>query len=296
MLAIQGPHARAKAATVDPRFGEVGRFRVERFDYDGVEVRVAGTGYTGEPGLEIAAPNEVAEEIFRALIAAEITPRASARATRCAWRPRFPLRPRTDSTLHHARGGPGLGTRLEERDLSRSRGRGARTRARRRATPHGSRRRPIANRCAMAARCCVEGDGVGTLASGNFSPVLGHGIGMGLLEPGLAPGQPGHGAPAWTRDRGRSRRAALRGQGVVVADYLPHTKDDVASMLEFLGMDSLDDLFAHIPAAVRLSGGLDIEPGLSEPDVAAIFAHLHRGQPGAGDEYDVLRGWGSVRP
>jgi aminomethyltransferase len=31
---------------------------------------------------------------------------------------------------------------------------------------------------------------VGTLSSGNYSPVLGHGIGMGLLEPGLAPGQP----------------------------------------------------------------------------------------------------------
>jgi aminomethyltransferase len=30
---------------------------------------------------------------------------------------------------------------------------------------------------------------VGTLSSGNFSPVLGHGIGMGLLAAGLAPGQ-----------------------------------------------------------------------------------------------------------
>jgi glycine dehydrogenase subunit 1 len=61
-----------------------------------------------------------------------------------------------------------------------------------------------------------------------------------------------------------------------VADYLPHTSDDVESMLEFLGMDSLDDLFAHIPGAVRLANGLDIEPGLSEPDVAAIFAGYSR--------------------
>ncbi len=57
-----------------------------------------------------------------------------------------------------------------------------------------------------------------------------------------------------------------------MADYLPHTAEDVASMLTFLGMNSLDDLFAHIPAAVRLANGLDIDPGLSEPDVAAIFA------------------------
>jgi glycine dehydrogenase subunit 1 len=43
-------------------------------------------------------------------------------------------------------------------------------------------------------------------------------------------------------------------------------------MLEFLGMDSLDDLFAHIPAAIRLTSGLNLAEGLSEPDVAAIFA------------------------
>jgi glycine dehydrogenase subunit 1 len=61
-----------------------------------------------------------------------------------------------------------------------------------------------------------------------------------------------------------------------VADYLPHTSDDVESMLEFLGVNSLDDLFAHIPGAVRLANGLDIEPGLSEPDVAAIFAGYSR--------------------
>ncbi len=43
-------------------------------------------------------------------------------------------------------------------------------------------------------------------------------------------------------------------------------------MLEFLGMSSLQQLFAHIPASVRLARGLDLEPGMSEPDVAAVFA------------------------
>jgi len=43
-------------------------------------------------------------------------------------------------------------------------------------------------------------------------------------------------------------------------------------MLEFLGMDSLDQLFAHIPAAVRLSQGLALPEGATEPDVAEIFA------------------------
>ncbi len=39
-------------------------------------------------------------------------------------------------------------------------------------------------------------------------------------------------------------------------------------MLSFIGMGSLDDLFAHIPEAVRLAGGLDIPAGRNEPDVA----------------------------
>jgi glycine dehydrogenase subunit 1 len=57
-----------------------------------------------------------------------------------------------------------------------------------------------------------------------------------------------------------------------VADYLPHTPAETAQMLAFLGMDSLEQLFAHIPASVRLAQGLDLAPGVSEPDVAATFA------------------------
>jgi glycine dehydrogenase subunit 1 len=56
-----------------------------------------------------------------------------------------------------------------------------------------------------------------------------------------------------------------------VADYLPHTPDEVDEMLGFLGLDSLSHLFDHIPAAVRLVGGLDLADGVSEPDVAADF-------------------------
>ena len=57
-----------------------------------------------------------------------------------------------------------------------------------------------------------------------------------------------------------------------MADYLPHTKEDVEGMLGFLGMASFEDLFAHIPAAIRLAGGLDMPLGRTEPDVAAQFA------------------------
>ncbi len=56
-----------------------------------------------------------------------------------------------------------------------------------------------------------------------------------------------------------------------MADYIPHTTAEVTDMLEFLGMNSLDDLFAHIPDALKLSRGIDIPAGVSEPDAAVLF-------------------------
>lgn len=42
-------------------------------------------------------------------------------------------------------------------------------------------------------------------------------------------------------------------------------------MLEFLGLDSLEHLFAHVPSALKLSQGLQLPDGESEPDVAEKF-------------------------
>src|SRR5690349_16612573 len=56
--------------------------------------------------------------------------------------------------------------------------------------------------------------------------------------------------------------------------FVPHTSDEIEAMLGFLGLDSLDDLFAHIPDAVRLAGGLALEPGRSEADVLDVLGGL----------------------
>ncbi|MHB1250984.1 MAG: aminomethyl-transferring glycine dehydrogenase subunit GcvPA [Acidimicrobiales bacterium] len=66
-----------------------------------------------------------------------------------------------------------------------------------------------------------------------------------------------------------------------MADYLPHTSDDLDEMLSFLGLDSLSHLFDHIPAAVKLAQGLALAPGKTEPDVAEVFegfTKANRGQ------------------
>jgi glycine dehydrogenase subunit 1 len=59
-----------------------------------------------------------------------------------------------------------------------------------------------------------------------------------------------------------------------MADYLPHTDAEIDGMLAFLGLERLDDLFAVVPAALRLVGGLDLADGKSEPDVVAELEAL----------------------
>jgi len=56
--------------------------------------------------------------------------------------------------------------------------------------------------------------------------------------------------------------------------YVPHTDAEVADMLGFMGLSSLEELYSAVPEALRLGAGLDLAPGLSEPDVLARFEEL----------------------
>ncbi|MGG1658074.1 aminomethyl-transferring glycine dehydrogenase subunit GcvPA [Brevibacillus sp. NRS-1366] len=52
------------------------------------------------------------------------------------------------------------------------------------------------------------------------------------------------------------------------------TPDDKSEMLSFLGIESVDELFADIPEDVRFKGSLQIPPALSEPDTVRHFSNL----------------------
>ena len=57
--------------------------------------------------------------------------------------------------------------------------------------------------------------------------------------------------------------------------FVPHTDDEIESMLAFVGLSSLDELFASVPEALRLaSGSLQMDDGLSEPDTLAEMDRL----------------------
>lgn len=185
LLAVQGPAARARLRDVFPEASEVGRFRVERQLWRGVPCVVAGTGYTGEDGVEISVPADAAAGLWQELLAAGVVPAGlGARDT---------LRLEAALPLHGAELGPGItplqaglgwvvawkkGDFRGRHALEVERAAGPKRVLRGIATEG---RRPPRSACAVRH----DGTDVGVVTSGNFSPVLEHGIALALLRPDL---------------------------------------------------------------------------------------------------------------
>ncbi len=74
--------------------------------------------------------------------------------------------------------------------------------------------------------------------------------------------------------------------------YLPHTGEDIASMLQTVGIDDLEALFSTIPADCRFSGDLDLPEALTEWELNDHMQEL-AGNMAVSPEYKVLVGAGS---
>ena len=191
VLAVQGPHALERLAAVFPDAAAVGRFRVAAASWHGTPCDVAGTGYTGERGVEIAVPGAAAGDLWRAIVdEAGIRPAGlGARDT---------LRLEAGLPLHGNELGPGV-TSLQAGlgwvvawDKLEFAGRAAAIAEREAGVSRAlvgiatEGRRPPRSGCAVL----VDGAQAGTVTSGNFSPVLGHGIALAFLPPDVAEGSP----------------------------------------------------------------------------------------------------------
>ena len=183
ILAVQGPHAKERLAAVFPEAAAVGRFKVSQLTWEGTPCVVAGTGYTGEAGVEIAVPNAAAIDLWTAITDAGITPAGlGARDT---------LRLEAALPLHGHELGAGI-TSLQAGlgwvvawSKDEFRGREALDAER---TAGVSRllmgittdgRRPPRADCSVF----VDDQPVGMVTSGNFSPMLGHGIALAFMPP-----------------------------------------------------------------------------------------------------------------
>lgn len=189
VIAIQGPEAREKLAGVCPEAAAVARFAVARFEWRGTECVAAGTGYTGEDGVECAVPAEHAAAFWDAVLATGVVPAGlGARDT---------LRLEAGLPLHGHELGPGI-TPLQAGlawvvrwDKGDFRGREALLVER----ENGPRR--LLKGIAVEGRrpprqgqsVLRDGAVVGVVTSGNFSPELGHGIGLAFVPPDVEIGQ-----------------------------------------------------------------------------------------------------------
>ncbi len=179
MLAVQGPQAPQiieAVLGVAPR-----RFRTASAEFDGATVWMAGTGYTGERGGELVVSNETAPALLDALVEAGATP--------CGLGAR--------DTLRLEAGLPLWGQDLDEDTTPLEAGLDFAVHWDHvftgREALHGQRHGEL-SKSLVAFR--TEGrliprhgypiraeNGEGTVTSGNFSPTLQHGIGMGYLSP-----------------------------------------------------------------------------------------------------------------
>ena len=183
IIAVQGPTARALVAKVAPDVAVVKRRAVGRIRCAGADCIVAGTGYTGEDGVELAVPAEDAKRVWESLLEAGVMPAGlGARDT---------LRLEAGLPLHGHELGPTISpleaglawvVAWEKADFV---GREALLNLRERGLERTLvgiatvGRRPPRD----GATVEVNGEQVGIVTSGNFSPVLGHGIALALVAP-----------------------------------------------------------------------------------------------------------------
>lgn len=188
VVAVQGPLARERLAKVSPEAAEVKRFRVAQVAINGVECLVAGTGYTGEDGVELAAPAAEAPAIWAAVLGAGVEPAGlGARDT---------LRLEAGLPLHGHELGAGI-TPLQAGlgwvvawDKGDFRGRAALAAERERGASRVLRGLQVDGRRPPRSGQAVLADGqqVGEVTSGNFSPTLERGIALAFLPPDVAEG------------------------------------------------------------------------------------------------------------
>ena len=186
VIAVQGPLARSRLAHVAPDAAAVPRFGVTPFAWEDTPCVAAGTGYTGEDGVECSVPAAVAARFWQRVLDTGVVPAGlGARDT---------LRLEAGFPLHGHELGPGI-TPLQAGlgwvvgwDKAEFRGRSA-LELERQAGPrrmlHGlvtEGRQPPRE----GATVLVRSSAVGAVTSGNFSPVLSRGIALAFVDTAAA--------------------------------------------------------------------------------------------------------------
>jgi len=183
VIALQGPRARSVMSSISVEASEVPRNHVQVVELMGTVCVVAGTGYTGEDGIEIAVPVSVATELWQQLVSNGALPAGlGARDT---------LRLEAGLPLHGHELGSGI-TSLQANlgwvlgwNKDDFQGKDAVLREKENGVTKklvglfSEGRRPPRE----GSSILKDGDVIGAVTSGNFSPMLEHGIALGFVYP-----------------------------------------------------------------------------------------------------------------
>ena len=183
IIAVQGPTARALVAKVAPDVAGVKRRTVGRIRCAGADCIVAGTGYTGEDGVELAVPAEDAKRVWESLLEAGVMPAGLGARDTLRLEAGLPLHGHElGSTISPLEAGLAWVVAWEKADFV---GREALLHQR-----ESGLERTLVGIATVGRRpprdgatVEVNGEQVGIVTSGNFSPVLGHGIALALVAP-----------------------------------------------------------------------------------------------------------------
>ena len=188
VLAVQGPKAKELLATISSDFSNVSKFQVCLVDWRGAQCVVAGTGYTGEQGVEIAVPVSHASDLWEEILRAGVMPAGLGARDTLRLEAGLPLHGHELSPLINPLEAnldwviswsketfTGRDALLKQRDSGVGRHLIGITTA---------GRRPPRDGCDV-----LVGDSIiGKTTSGNFSPILEHGVAIALVNSQLVVG------------------------------------------------------------------------------------------------------------
>jgi len=217
LLALQGPKAAEVLGRLVPAALELKFMQVGAFDWNGTELHISRSGYTGEDGFEISLPADAAEGLADALCAfAEVRPIGLGARDSLRLEAGLPLYGH-DLTEDVDPVSAGLGFAIGKRRRAEGGFIGADSVQKLLAGGPRSLRVGLALEGRMAARegaaVLSGGNQVGQVTSGGFSPSLGHPIAMAYVDAALA----GPGTKLELDNRGRKLAAT-----VVPMPFVPH--------------------------------------------------------------------------
>lgn len=178
LFAVQGPSA---PSVVEAVFGtSPGRFRVGTAELDGRAVTFAGTGYTGERGAEVCVPAPDAARVWEALVDAGATPCGLGARDTLRLEMGFPLWGQDlDPETTPLEAGLGWVVAWDHEFIGKAALADQRTSVPKHLVAFTTEGRAIPR----TGYPVSTDSGAGTVTSGNFSPILKHGIGLAYVTP-----------------------------------------------------------------------------------------------------------------